>query len=878
VLLIEGEAGIGKTRLVDEFVGRLHADGEDLNFLFGDYPPGGAATAAGAFSTAYREHFGEAGLEERLGDYLAATQRLVAAFAALLRGSSPPQGEEPLNKDTLQTVFVHATRALAAERPTIIMIDDLHFAPDEGRAVFAALALAVQDHRVLLIGTNRPGLPQDWVVGLERRDCVTRMKLPRLGAKDLGRLLIDVFGSERVAKELALQIGAKSDGNPFFVFEIIRGLREGQFITKTADGTWTTTGALDQIQIPSSVMDLIQARMADLSDEEREILDVAACCGFEFDPLLIGGPLGIGSLGLLRTLGRIERTRGLVRSVGVRCVFDHHQVQEALYGGLSELLRREYHAALGEALERREHAIDTDPSALKGSLAVDLCEHFFRGERPRQALRYLSAALDHFAASYLNDDAIRLCDRALAAPELLAGQARLEVLRRKAGRLDLAGRRDEERATLDEALEIAESAGDARASAVVRERLGQHFFSVASYEEATEVLSVALRQAQEAGEKSVQAQVVGQLGSVCWTQGRFADARGHFERHLALSRELGDRAFEARAWGNLGNVLYSEGQFEEAQVHFERSLALSREIGDLPGEARATGNLAGAVWALGHGEEARTLLAQHLALTRAMGDRQGEAVATGNLGAILRAEGESAEALEHLERHLALAREVEYRRGEVYALLSLGAVFADFGSLERGRDCLEQCRALAAELGLRSQVAFALFGLGGVAEQGGETAEAERLYNETLALRRELGHQSGVAETLIAQGALRAAEDKPEEARPLLEEALALAREIDTPGQIVLATAHLAGLPGGEPAAALEAFAAHQSRLKLRQRMQAGVALWKATNDPTHLEEAHRLLCFVRDDAPEDCRTSVIENVPLHRTIMKAWEEHGKKE
>ena len=66
VLLIEGEAGIGKTRLVDEFVGRLRQEGEDLNFLFGSYPPGGAATAAGAFSTAYREHFGAEGLEETL--------------------------------------------------------------------------------------------------------------------------------------------------------------------------------------------------------------------------------------------------------------------------------------------------------------------------------------------------------------------------------------------------------------------------------------------------------------------------------------------------------------------------------------------------------------------------------------------------------------------------------------------------------------------------------------------------------------------------------------------------------------------------------------------------------------------------------------------
>ncbi len=161
VLLIEGEAGIGKTRLVDEFVGRLRQEGEDVNFLFGSYPPGGAATAAGAFSTAYREQFGAEGLEETLQGYLTATPLLIPAFAALLKGEAPPEGAEPLTKDSLQTVFVHATRGLAAERTTVVLIDDLHFAPEDGRALFTSLALALPEHRVLLIGTMRPGVPED---------------------------------------------------------------------------------------------------------------------------------------------------------------------------------------------------------------------------------------------------------------------------------------------------------------------------------------------------------------------------------------------------------------------------------------------------------------------------------------------------------------------------------------------------------------------------------------------------------------------------------------------------------------------------------------------------------------------------------------------
>ncbi|MHC4339991.1 MAG: protein kinase domain-containing protein, partial [Planctomycetota bacterium] len=264
VLLLEGEAGIGKTRLVDEFVGRLEQQGEDLNFLFGNYSPGGAATAAGAFTTAYGEHFGAERLEETLKGYLTTTPVLVPAFAALLRGEPTPKGEEALTKDSLQTVFVHATRGLAAERPTVVLLDDLHFAPEEGRALFTALALAAPGHRILLVGTMRPGVQEAWIASTTRLEQCEQLSLARLGPKDLMRLLQDSFQSEQLAEDLGVRIALKSDGNPFFAFEIIDGLREGQFITKNPDGSWATTRVIDEIQIPSSVFDLIQARITDL--------------------------------------------------------------------------------------------------------------------------------------------------------------------------------------------------------------------------------------------------------------------------------------------------------------------------------------------------------------------------------------------------------------------------------------------------------------------------------------------------------------------------------------------------------------------------------------------------------------------------------------
>ena len=833
VVLVEGEAGIGKSRLVDEFVARLRSEGEDLNFLFGSYPPGGAATSSGAFSTAYREHFGVEGLGETLVPYLGPSPILVPAFAALLRGEGTPEGAEPLTKDSLQTCFVHATRALAAERTTIVLVDDLHFAPEEGRALFTSLALAVPGHRILLVGTTRPTRDEKWIAGIERLGHLARLPLARLGPKDLVVLLRDALRSENLAQELSAQIAVKSDGNPYFVFEILRGMKEGQFLTQKPDGTWVTTQILRDIQIPSSVLELVQARVADLAEDDRNLLDVASCLGFEFDPLLVGDVLGMARIPLLRRLGQIERAHRLVRAAGQRYVFDHHQVQEALYGSLSELLRAEYHAAIAEALDARTGAAATEPKDLDGALCVDLADHFLKGAQGAKALRYLDSALSHLERNYLNDEAVRLADRALATSGLVGGRERCELLLRTARTLDPLGRHDAERVTLDEALALADIDGDSSLRARVRRAVGAHLHRHSHHEQALARLSEALDLARAAGDWETEAAVIGHVGNVFWSLGRYEEALEHHGRTRVFARETDHRRLEAQATGNLGLVFRALGRREEARAHYVRQLALCREIDYRRGEAIGTGNLGALLMELGHYAEAREHREHHLALAREIGDRPGEARALLHLGVVLHGLGRLAEAREHQERSLTLAREIYFRALEGSALLSV----ADLD-----------------------------------AEDGNATATEQRLA-EALEVFRAIGFCR--AEALCARGALLARRGRTEESRAALGEALAIAHDLSLPSVEVLATAQLARLPGGDVAAALVTLAAHEGRVWVSDAMEARSLLWQATRDPTHLAEAKRRLDFLVAHAPPDCRESMLSNVRLHREIAAAAKEHG---
>ena len=839
-LLIEGEAGIGKTRLVDEFVERLRQEGEDINFLFGSYPPGGAATVAGAFAQAYREHLGAEDLEATLRRYLPQTPILIPAYAALLKGDSPPKDAEPLSKDSLQTVFVEATRGLAAERTTVVLIDDLHFAPEDGRALFTSLALAVPEHSILLVGTMRPGVPEEWSAGITRLDHAEQRSLNRLGPKELGKLLRDAFRSDRLADELGWRIAEKSDGNPFFAFEIIRGLREGQSIARQADGTWVTTKSIQDIQMPSSVLDLVNARVADLAEEERDLLDVASCCGFDFDPTLVGDVVGLPRVAALKRFGQVERRHRLVRSAGRDYRFDHHQVQEALYGSLNERLRDEYHAAIAEALETRTGAAAEDPKDLDGSLCVDLCEHYLKGARGASARRYLDAASARLERSFLNAQAIQLSERALAMPGLLTGVERARTLLWLGdvnGPLDRLGRLTRQEACLREAERLAEEAGDEFLRGVAENALIWIVWRTSSIEEAEAAFRRALDAARARGDRKTEAVTAGNLGVILFVQGRLAAAREQYEQGLRLHRELGNRRGEAAAMGNLGNVLLTQGRFTEAREHLERGLAMHRSNESRRGEADATGNLGIVFFSQGRLRQAWDHFERHLALSREIGNRQGEATARGNLGNVCYLQGRLEAAKEHHEQNLAMTREIQYRTGEALALHNLGEVLKERGETSEGEECLRACLALCEEIGHRHVAVMAHLSLGSLRAAAGDGAGARA----SLVAARDLAAEHGFA------------------------------------GHETLARCELACLPGGDAQDALASYTEHEERLAAHERRKARLRLFQATGDRAHLADAKRLLDEALTHVPEEYRESMRKNVRLNREIMEAWAEHGEK-
>jgi tetratricopeptide (TPR) repeat protein len=789
----------------------------------------------------------------------------------MLRHELPREGLEPLEGDAIFALFVHLMHGLAAERPLVWILEDLQFAGPDSRRIILSLARALVGHRVLLVGTTRPGLPESELGLLAGLDGSERLRLGRLSPREVIELARDAFRSESLADELGARIAYKSDGVPLFIIEMIRGLEEGGLVSRQSDGTYVQTEAIGEIEVPSAVRSLVEARLQALSEEDRRLLDLAAVHGHEFDPGLLARIRSVPRMVVLEQLASLERRTGIVCGEGLGYRFDQHQIQEVVYADLHAALRSDYHAALAEAFLAREEPSGVDPESLPGEKAFFVAQHHLRGSDPAAALPFLVPALIHLGRFYRFDASLELAHLALETPGLLPDVERLSVLLRAAEAQSVLGRRPEEWALLEEARDLSDALGEQVRRARVRSSIGFHLFRVARYEEARASLEEAHEISQRSGERGEQGVAARGLGAVYWALGRQAEARAYREEALALARETGDRNAEALATGNLGNMCLYLDRYEEAREHYERELSIARETGNRREEGMALGGLGLVSVKTGRLKEACERYEESIAIARELGDRQSEAAGTANLSNVLITLGRLGEAKSYRERSLAIAREIGERSFEGIALSSLGSLYTKLGDRRRAAELLREARELNEEIRNLRALPETLKGQGELAQVAGDLPSAIGLIEMALSIEEEVSHPKGVGTSHVLLARVLAECGRLDESEIHAREALALGEELGAPDLIALSACLLATLPGGSPEDAAKRVIEIEEQLGAMDRLEARYHLWRATSDEEHLEAAHDLLLRIRSGSPAEYRDTMLEHVPLYRQVRTAW-------
>jgi tetratricopeptide (TPR) repeat protein len=460
-------------------------------------------------------------------------------------------------------------------------------------------------------------------------------------------------------------------GHPLFAIELLRDLQERGDLIRNERAAWVEGPALSWHLLPARVEGVIEERIGRLEEDLRAALTVASVEGEEFTAQVVARVQEVQERRLLRRLSQeLEKRHRLVRELGEERVghrllsryrFAHALFQQYLYNDLSLGERRLLHGEVARALaELFEEAVE--------EIAVQLAFHYRRAGLEEQALPHLIRAGHQARAKFANDEAVGYYSEALrTVPE--DGPERFDLLACRAAVYDLIARRDEQRADVEEMLDLAEELGDDA-------RLCDALLALADY----------------------------------YTETRYLDAQEPGEKALALARSLGDPEREGQALQRLGYLSWNKGDYHRSREELEAAVGLFMDAGLLGEAASSLHMLSLPLKPLHEFGPAMEAAKKSVALSQAAGDRRQEAIALRRL-AITHGPLRAAEALPYVQRALALHREVGDRSEEMNALNVLGFGMAHLGEYAEAERCFRESLHIAESIGASILTSYAVSNL-----------------------------------------------------------------------------------------------------------------------------------------------------------------------
>jgi tetratricopeptide (TPR) repeat protein len=470
--MIVGEPGIGKTRLADEVC--AHATARGVLPLWGRCCEDGGAPAYWPWIQiirAYARTCDPSALATQLGrrgvDVAQMVPELRELVPALGTGSSEPAADAERARFHLFDATATFLRNAAGDRPLVLVLDDLHAADRPSLLLLQLIARELRDAPILVLGCYRdvevrrqPDLAA--VLGDLARDAI-RVPLRGLGQQDVARFIAQSVGRYPTL-DVAAAVHQATDGNPFFVDEVVRLL--------AADGRFGKGGEVSRgpLGIPDGVREAILRRLGQLSPACCAVLRLAAVFGREFDLVCVERA---GSLVRTEVLAALDEAMGtgIVRDLPAtpgRFSFSHALVRDALYAGIPSARRLELHRHAGEVLEEI-HGTDVDPHL------PEIAYHFHAAVPAGDAttaLAYCVRAAERASRSLGCEEAIAHYQRALDILRVLEPDEarRCELLLALAKAEDLAGNIDGATATFSRAAHVARQLG--RPDLLARAALG----------------------------------------------------------------------------------------------------------------------------------------------------------------------------------------------------------------------------------------------------------------------------------------------------------------------------------------------------------------------------------------------------------------------
>ncbi|MCP4535935.1 MAG: tetratricopeptide repeat protein [Chloroflexi bacterium] len=775
LILISGESGVGKSRLVIEL--EVKAELEGARVVWGQcVKRGGSAYQPWREALRVLVRYVEGASTKTM-------QQVGPVLTALLpelwereymAGLTPPADLEPqAARLRLNNAIASVMRAAACLRPTVIVIENVHWAEEATLEMLGFLARVSVPKGLLVCATYRSDEigPENPLLSLSG-DQVQRIPLQTLSTDVTADLVRSMLGLEQVPALLMERVQQTTGGNAFFVQELIRSLAaEGQVLRRTVAG-WQVDGqALQKAKLPESIRQVVERRLVQLSDEARETLAWAAVVGLVFWEGSIAQVGRVPRAQVRAVLGDLAE-QGLVAVrnetafVGEpEYLFLNPTVREVGYESIPREARREHHGQVAAWL------LDHSDAEVDQHLGL-VADHLERAGQIEQAVVYLRQAGEQAAERFANVEVVRYLIRALDLAPQDEQVLRYNLLLVREKVYDLQGAREEQDQDLVALEKLAQALDDNGLRAEVALRRAHYAEATSDYVAAIAAAQSAIDLAQAVEDVSREALGCQRLGVALWRRGDYEASRARLEQGLKLARLVGLRQVEADSLRNLGIVSEYQGKYTEARAYYGQALHICREIGDRRGESESLNDLGVVFYFQVELVEAKTCFDQALHLCHEIGNRRREGVVLLNLGLVFTHLGYYDKARTYLEQGISVSHEVGGRGLEGYTMANLALLFHQLGDDGAAWEHSQEALRIVQETGDRRYQGYALTNLGHALAGLGRMQQAANYYQRAYTLRCELGEHSLAMEPLAGLARIRLAEGNLSQARAHVEKIL----------------------------------------------------------------------------------------------------------
>ncbi len=580
MVLLSGEAGIGKTRLAEELCAWVARQGAAVAVAH-CYPTGSGGAVAYAPVV---EWLREAGLRARLEALENVWSVEVARILpALLAGRPQLKSPGPLTEAWQRTrLFEALARAVLGpdnQAPLLLFLDDLQWCDQETLDWLGYLLRFAGRAPVLILATVRKyeidrvhPLMAFWLA-LTRAGLLSEIALEALEAAETGLLAEKVAGRALEASE-ASQIYHDSEGNPLFVVEMVRAGTAGT-------ASWTISAA--SATLPTKSRAVIEWRLTQLSPEAQALAQTAAVIGREFSFDVLARASGQDEEAVIAGLDELWQRRLVRAQGGAAYDFSHDGIRAVAYEDSAPGRRRAVHLRVARALEEL-HQDDLD------GFSSQIAGHYEQAGQVQAAIRFYRWAASVAEGVYANAAAAQLYQHLLES-ELRAGLSAAErctVMLALAEVWRASGQWAQAETISRSALVEAETLGDVYLAARAKRTLGDVYHLLGYYDQALQWLAEAEQGFQAVDDRRGVAGALWIMGEIHWLRGNYPQALAALERQLEIASEIDDPSSTCEALQAIGMVLWSQGEWEQAADNCLRSILIAGPLEYKPILTRAS--------------------------------------------------------------------------------------------------------------------------------------------------------------------------------------------------------------------------------------------------------------------------------------------------